>query len=142
MSLLSTGLWMAACWLAAGLDAQHVEAILWLMQCAQAGPASKFLSIYSPSHGMAFPYSFALMILMSAWHIGRQVMHNAGSGVFSGTAAMWLSMYPVCLLSGQIADRISSPVSVQLYAFLMLAVGSAVMLFFNDKNSFSKRGTR
>lgn len=142
MSLLSTGSWMAACWLAADLDARHVEAILWLTQCAQADPASKLLSIYSPSHGMAFPYSLALMILMSAWHIGRQSIRTAGSSAFLGTAAMWFSMYPVCLFSEQIAGRISSPVNVQLYAFLMLAGGSAVMLFFNDKNSFPERGTR
>ena len=142
MSLLSTGAWAAACWLAAGLDARHVEAILWLTQCAQAEPTRKFLSIYSLSHTMAFPYSFSLMILMSGWHIVRQAARNAESNVFFGTAAMWLSMYPVCLFSEQIASRISTPVGAQLYAFLMLIVGSAVMLFFNHKNSLPKRGTR
>lgn len=142
MSLLSTGLWLAACWLAAGLDARHVEAILWLAQCAQADPASKLLSIYSLSHGIAFPYSFALMILMSFWHLGRHAIREPGPRVYTGTIAMWLSMYPVCLLSEYVAGRISSPLAVHMYAFFMLAAGSAVMLFFNDKNFFPKRGTR
>lgn len=81
------------------------QATLWLAQCTQADLLSKFTSVYSLAHGMAFPYSFLLMMLMSAWHIGKQSQRESRTGAFISTALMWLSMYPVCLISEPIALR-------------------------------------
>lgn len=142
MSTLGAGVWLLGCWLAASMDARSIKATLWLAQCTQADLLSKFTSVYSLAHGMAFPYSFWLMMLMSAWHIGKQSQRESRTGAFISTALMWLSMYPVCLISEPIALRAPGSSGVQIYAFLMLAVGSATMLLFNDKNLFPKRGYR
>ncbi|HLU03709.1 MAG TPA: hypothetical protein VKZ94_13175 [Advenella sp.] len=141
MSTLGAGVWLLGCWLAAGMDARHIKATLWLAQCTQADLLGKFTSVYSLAHGMAFPCSFLLMMLMSAWHIGKS-QRTSRTGAFISTALMWLSMYPVCLISEPIALRAPGSAGVQIYAFLMLAVGSATMLLFNHKNLFPKRGYR
>jgi len=142
MVMLRAGVWLLASWLAAGIDARTIEASLWLARCAQADPASKLVSVYSVSHGLAFPCSFSLMILMSVWHMARPSLHRLRPGPVVGTGLMWLSMYPACLVSEQVAQQIAAPVDVQVYAFLMLAVSSAITQIFNDKNLFPERGCR
>ncbi|MHC8944442.1 hypothetical protein ACYX78_07265 [Advenella incenata] len=142
MSALGAGVWLLGCWLAAGMDARNINATLWLAQCTQADLLSKFTSVYSLAHGLAFPCSFLLMMLMSAWHIGKRPQRGPRTGAVISTGLMWLSMYPVCLISEPIALKTPGSAGVQIYAFLMLAVGSATMQLFNDKNLLLKRGHR
>jgi hypothetical protein len=142
MNTLGAGVWLLGCWLTAGMDARNIQATLWLAQCTQADLLSKFTSVYSLAHGLAFPCSFFLMMFMSVWHIGKQSRRGPRTGAFISTGLMWLSMYPVCLISEPVALRVSGTAGVQIYAFLMLAVGSATMQLFNDKNLFPERGYR
>lgn len=142
MRLLYAGAWLFGYWLVAGIDAHNISATLWLTQCAQGDPISKFASVYSLAHGQAFPYSFLMMVFMSAWHIAKESRGGLRASTFIGTSLMWLSMYPVCLISENFALRMSGITGVQIYAFLMLAVGSATMQLFNDKNTFPEREYR
>lgn len=142
MSTLGAGVWLLGCWLAAGMDARNIKATLWLAQCTQADLLSKFTSVYSLAHGLAFPYSFLLMIFMSAWHIGTPSRRRARTGAFMSAGLMWLSMYPVCLISEPIALKVPGTAGIQIYAFLMLVVGSATMRLFNHKNLFPERGCK
>ncbi len=129
---------LIGCWLAAGIDAHRVEALLWLSQCAQANLLTKLSSVYSLSHALAFPCSFAVMILMSVWHISNSGHSESRAKALLITGSMWLFMFPICLISEQLILFMPATQSVQMYAFLMLAVSSAMMQLINHKNLFPK----
>lgn len=129
-------------WLAAGVDAQQIEATLWLARCTQADVPGKLISVYSISHALAFPCSSAVMVLMTVWHLASPRLTSSRRQAVATTIVMWLGMFPVCLLSEHIALQVPGPAGVQMYAFLMLATGSAMMQLINHKNFFPKRGRR